>query len=290
MPLRRSYARSTRYRRRTTRRVPRRSTRSTVARRPRRNRYNSRRRILNVASVKKSDTMLSAFQPATGSPSFTSGVSLTGERTFYGLWCATARDLTSGAANIPGNTALRGSNVCYMRGLKERINFRSNSGASWRWRRICFTVKGAVWGVPTELEVSPQGWTRYLFDMTNVASSLSYLQTLVFKGQAGLDYNDAFTAPVDTTRVSVKYDRVVTMNSGNAQGRYFQKKLWHPMNKNLVYSNDEAGDGMAADIKSTLGKPGMGDYYVLDILDCSTGQSADILIFNPEATLYWHEK
>ena len=249
----------------------------------------ARRRILSISSKKKQDTMLSAFQPATGAPVFVNGVDIQGALPYHGLWCATARDLTS-AGNLPGNYSLRGSNVCYMRGLKERINFRTNNGSSWRWRRICFTVKGAQWGVPTELEVAPQGWTRYLFDLANAATTLNYLQTLVFRGQSGLDWNDVFTAPIDTTRVTIMYDQVSTLNSGNDEGRFFQKKRWHPMNKNLVYSNDEAGDSMSADIKSTLGKPGMGDYYVYDILQCAEADNANVLRFNPEATLYWHEK
>ena len=277
---RRPARRTTRYRRRVTRR-PR---RTTVPRR-----MMSRRRILNITSEKKQDSMISYFQPATGSGVIGSGVVLSGAATFYGVWCATARDLTSGG-NVPGNQSLRESDNTYMRGLKERINFVSNTGASWRWRRICITRKGSWFSIPTELEVSPQGWTRYIYDWTNSSVNLSILQTDLFQGAVGQDWSDPMTAKVDTDRQTLMYDRVTTMSSGNASGKYFQKKLWHPMNKRLLYSNDEAGDGMSPDIKSTTGRAGMGDYYVIDIIDCATGNSADTLRFNPEATLYWHEK
>lgn len=249
----------------------------------------SRRRILNISSKKKSDTMLSYFQPQTGNPTIGAGVNLSGDKTFYGVWCATARDLTSGS-NLPGNTSLRTSDVCYMRGLKERINFSTDTGASWRWRRICLTRKGAWVGSNTELEVSPQGWTRYIYDQTNLPGQLSVITTDLFKGFQGRDWSDPFTAALDTDRQTIMYDRVSTMSSGNSAGKYFQKKLWHPMNKNLVYSNDEEGDSMSPDIRSTTGRAGMGDYYVVDIIQCVTGAAADHMTFNPEATLYWHEK
>lgn len=275
------------YRRRpSSRRVYRRPSRKTTLR-PRR--MMSKRKILNVASTKKHDNMISTFIPATGNPVVGTGVTLVGNKTYRGLWCATSRDMTSNT-NIPGDPALRTSNVCYMRGLKERDTFVTNSPASWRWRRICFTAKGLVFQSPTEVETSSTGWARMILDFTNNASDDAFLQTLLFQGAQGSDWNDPFTAKVDTTRVTLKSDVTQTFNSGNAVGKFFNRKFWYPMNKNLVYSTDETGGQVSNDYKSTLGKPGMGDYYVFDMFQCSSNSSSDTLLWNPEATLYWHEK
>lgn len=251
----------------------------------------TRRRILNYTSKKKADVMISAFVLApNATPVVGAGVTLDGDKQFNSLWCATSRDMTLGT-NLPGNEALRTSDTCFMRGLKEKITFSSNTGASWRWRRICFTVKGGIISSSTELETSNQGWTRLLYDLAvNSSTDLTALRTAVFKGAAGLDWADPFTAPVDNGRVTIKYDRTMTINSGNANGRYLTKSMWHPMNKNLVYSNDQQGPDMSPDYRSVVGKAGMGDYYVYDIIECATKAVADKLVFNPEATLYWHEK
>ena len=62
------------------------------------------------------------------------------------------------------------------------------------------------------------------------------------------------------------------------------------MNKNMVYANDENGEGETLDVISTASKHGMGDYYVVDFFNANGGTASDLLDFNPEATLYWHEK
>lgn len=62
------------------------------------------------------------------------------------------------------------------------------------------------------------------------------------------------------------------------------------MNKNLVFSNDEAGETETSDAFSTVGKAGMGDFYIYDIFQSIGTDAAQHLAFEPQATLYWHEK
>jgi len=289
MPFRRSYARSTRYRRRTTRRVTRRPARRTITRRrPTRNRYNSRRRILNVASKKKSDTMMPTVVDGTNvTPG---GYGMPGNITSVFFWNATARDRLS-SNNQPTANSVRESDVCYMRGLKERITLRTNTQAAWRWRRVCFTAKGfeGNFGTLYPEQENSNGWMRMLRNYNGTAV-LPNLTEYIFKGTQSVDWFDVMNAKVDTNRVTLKYDRTITINSGNDKGKYVNQNLWHPMNKNLVYANDESGEGESNQIVSSLGKAGMGDYYVMDLFSCATGVDADGLLFQPEATLYWHEK
>lgn len=206
------------------------------------------------------------------------------------VWCATARDRVN--AGDPNATSLRNSDTCYMRGLKEKILITTASGIAWRWRRICFTVKNIIppVGTPDSLEVSPNGWVRLLANQWATPYGIG-MQSLVFRGAAGLDWTDVFTAKTDNSRATIRYDKTRMITSGNASGTMKSYNMWHAMNKNLVYDNDESGDTETTSTKSTGGKAGMGDYYVMDFFAASSGAVAgDGLSFGPEATLYWHEK
>lgn len=206
------------------------------------------------------------------------------------FWNATARDRVNNQGQGTTNS-VRETDVVYMRGLKERVTIRTNNQGAWRWRRICFTAKGmeSLFGsTPPDVETI-NGWARTLRNY-NGLPVLNGITDYLFKGAQAVDWFDVMNAKVDTNRVTLKYDRIVTINSGNAAGKFVNANLWHPMNKNLHYSNDETGEGETNQIVSSLGKQGMGDYYVMDMFQSASGQSGDSLLFQPEATLYWHEK
>lgn len=220
------------------------------------------------------------------------------------LWAATARNLQrDGGLNTITDLAARTSQTCYMRGLSENLRIQTNSTVPWMHRRICFTLKGdsltqTVTGdtnvVTPWLDVSGTGMKRLWQNLSVIGASGLYnnLVGLVFRGQAGTDWSDVFTASIDTTRVSVKYDRTFTYSSGNDGGFVRRIKMWHPMNKNLVYDDDETGETNLTNYVSTQGKAGMGDYYVLDMITPGGGTRAatDLLSVNADSTLYWHEK
>lgn len=250
----------------------------------------ARRRILNISSTKKQDNMLSVTATSTGGTPTPGPLIIPGNVPVQLVWCATARDRAStlGSDTV---SSVRERDVCYMRGLKERISVVTNNGAAWKWRRICFTAKGlnANFGAGVDSLETSAGWVRLVANQNNTTMG-NFLLQYMFKGAQGVDWADAFTAKVDTNRISVKYDKLFRLSSGNSQGKYFDRKFWHSMNHNLVYSNDEAGESEGNDNHSTLGRAGMGDYYVVDFIVCSTNQSGDTLTMNPEATLYWHER
>lgn len=63
------------------------------------------------------------------------------------------------------------------------------------------------------------------------------------------------------------------------------------MRHNLVYDDDEAGSGESTSVYSVDNKQGMGDYFVVDIIQAGIGgTSSDLLSINATSTLYWHEK
>lgn len=263
----------------------------------------SAKRILNITTKKKQDNMVVVSNivagSGTGGTTYTNTAPiLSGGYTYIMPWVATARLFLSGTGSETGSPiddATRTAHECYMRGLKERIQLQSNGGAAWQWRRICFTLKGDDL---TTFQAANFTWWRaqangVVRSVQNVAG-LSGGETLIdmlFKGTQSTDWSSYFTAKVDTARVSLKYDRTRIMQSGNSSGFMRNVSLWHPMNKNIRYDDDESGGKYTGNAYSVDSKVGMGDYYVIDIISAGTGAtSSDRMSFDPEATLYWHEK
>jgi len=220
------------------------------------------------------------------------------------LFCPTAMDLNDVGTNpnLRINQAVRTATNCYMRGFSEHIRIQTNSGLPWFHRRICFTSKTdgfvqAASDSPTQpfntyIETS-NGFQRLMLNqaINNMAQTQANIQGIIFRGSSGQDWNDPLIAPLDTARISVKFDKTWTLKSGNSNGTVAERKLWHPMNKSLVYDDDEQGAGMLTNKFSVDSKPGMGDYYIYDIfLPGAGGTSSDAVTIVPNSTLYWHER
>jgi len=225
---------------------------------------------------------------------------MTGARTYILPWVATARDMLdiNGNINNVSEPGARSATTCYMRGLKERVQIQTSSGVAWQWRRICFTYRGTniianaslATTYPPFQETSA-GMMRSVTDWNKNNTVITALLEILFKGRQQTDWNSYFSAPLDPKRVSVKYDKTRIIQSGNASGVMRNYKLWHPMNHNLEYNDDERADTFDTSNLSVNSKAGMGDYYVVDIFAGGTGSTtSDYLSFEPTATLYWHEK
>lgn len=271
----------------------------------------SKKRILDITTVKKRDNMACysnmgsagpsttfAIQPAYIRPN-TSSDPLQNHPTVM-LWNATARDLTNSAGNINIRAveSARTSTTPYMVGLRETVEIQASSGMPWQWRRICFTYKGILPGsTPTTTYVpyreTSSGFVRVASQLSGDRNSgATYdLFYLIFAGQNASDWTDPMVAKLDHTRISVKYDKVRTLSCGNDDGSIRKYRHWHAMGKTLAYDDDENGENMITNYQSVDSKIGMGDYYVVDLFRSRFGAaSTDSLLFNPAATLYWHEK
>jgi len=219
------------------------------------------------------------------------------------LWLATGRSAESspGTLGTIVEAATRTSQTCFMRGLAERITVQTNDGNPWLWRRIVFKMKGLRFfdvgqdNAPLRelyFRNGTDGYARLGTDWFGTTAA-STVNAIVFKGTEGDDW--AFTnieaAQVDTARVGVIYDRIIKIASGNEAGVSREYKMWHPFNHNLVYNDDETGATEVTSHFSTEGKPGMGDVYVMDIIRPSVYSDTTAEIrWNPQASLYWHEK
>lgn len=263
----------------------------------------STRSLLNKTSRKKRDTMLvrsntTPTTPAGGTTYANVPAVLNAGGTYIFPWIATWRD--NGGAGTIYDDAVRSATTCYMKGLKEKIAVSSNDGTQWLWRRFCFTFKGPIFYAQTQPGYSfatetSNGFQRLVNDINNAGATGQTLRGIfldyVFRGGNGIDWNNVFTAPLNRDRVTVKYDKTTTISSGNAAGKSVIFNRWHPMNKNLVYDDDEQGNQTLPAAASTEGRKGMGDYYVVDMfVSGPAASSGSQMTFAPEATLYWHEK
>lgn len=246
-------------------------------------------------------TTTGATQPIASGTAYVNGAN-----SGYFLWCATAQDLTVGSNYAPTSLpAARTSSTCYMRGLSENLRVQTSSGQPWFHRRICFTHKGdnpfltttaadtaTVQSTAPYIETS-NGMQRLWLNasVNNQPNTQNERNGVIFKGAQGVDWTDFITAPIDTSRITLKFDKTWTIRSGNASGTVTERKLWHGMNKNLVYDDDESGALEATRYVSVESKAGMGDYYVYDIIQPGLGAtSSDLIAITSSSTLYWHEK
>lgn len=263
----------------------------------------SRKRILNMTSTKKMDTMSNFTNytldnnggtTLTATPTVIKG----GGRVYGFLWCATARQgFTQNKLATKIDKGTRTSQTCYMRGLKENISIQTNTGAPWIWRRICFTAKGNYLDLAQNTASAPlyslttSGYLRVTTDWLGVDKQKQALLNPLFRGKEGTDWTNLFSATVDTERVNLKYDKTTTIRSGNNLGTVQTYKRWHPMNKNLIYDDDEEGGLETTANLSVKSKSGMGDYYVFDMIIAAGGSTTnDAMVWDPTSTLYWHEK
>lgn len=273
-----------------------------------------KKRILNLTSTKKKNTMLQyANTNTTGGGSVTIGpgpMLVAGNSQYVGVWTPTGMDLNYGPGNTSNpitDSSLRTAQTCFIRGLSENIRIETSTGIPWYWRRLVFCAKDATWSLfspndtPTQtnngstdiVESSTNGWERLYFNQyTNAASdTITRWQRLLFRGEQNRDWTDPLTAAIDTARVDLKSDKLRVIKSGNQQGTNRSFKLWYPANKNLVYNDDESGVTEFTQAYSVNDKRGMGNMHVLDMFLPGTGAGAgDQVKLTSTSTLYWHEK
>lgn len=274
----------------------------------------TKKRILNLTSTKKKNTMMQYANTSTSSgASVTIGpgpMLINGSSQYVGIWTPTSMDLNNGSTNASNpvtDSSLRTAQTCFIRGLSENIRIETSSGVPWYWRRIVFCAKDSNWSLfspndtPTQtnngatdiVESSTNGWERLYFNqyVNNAPDTITRWQRVLFRGEQNRDWSDPITAAVDTARVDLKSDKLIVIKSGNQYGTNRSMKMWYPANKNLVYADDESGVSESTSAYSVLDKRGMGNMHVLDLFIPGTGGStSDLLKLTSTSTLYWHEK
>ncbi|ANC51593.1 capsid protein [Faeces associated gemycircularvirus 18] len=321
-----AYARKRRYARRksgsskgkrTTRPSARRYRSTGRTRRSTRTRPMSKKSILNTTSRKKRNGMLT-FSNSTGTGVLASigqnpltiAGSAAGNNLGYVHFRPTAMDLNdnNAAPNSITTMSARTSTTCFLRGLAENIRIETSSGNPWFHRRICFTSRDTLFlsvasadtpgtdraaAASGAIETS-NGWQRLAANMAldTMTGTINNFNGLIFKGTQGrrlgmtsllhLSILHALTSSMTRPRFT---------NPGNERGVLRETKIWHPMNKNIVYDDDERGDKYATNNYSVTDKRGMGDYHIIDLFSQgSSGSTSDLLKIRYTSTMYWHEK
>lgn len=272
----------------------------------------TKRRMINTMSTKKRDTMIvtspGGLNPnpatlATAGRTISMGHStIDGTNVHVILFNPTHRFL------VPNNAAyqaFRTSSRPYIKGLLERIDLGPSDGSTWRWRRVVIAMKTRVGLTDTiEANIGAQataGATSYrqVRDLSGQSTgeyqqTNALLQGVMFAGQQGIDYLTPMNAKLDRSRVTVIKDVSRTISSGNELGRPRIVRDWTPVNKTLVYDDDENGLNMVPSPLSVNSRAGIGNIYVVDFFNCpgpgDSSANGSAMTFNPASTLYWHEK
>lgn len=263
--------------------------RSTIRRRVTRRPRMGRRSILNITSIKKHDNMLPAVVGTPGSAPVLGPILMPATTAF--LFCPTARPV--GTFDV--GEVQRTRQLTFSRGYREKVQFALADGTPWIWRRIVFTYKGPdFYGASGSqlpwLDVGPaQDSNMQRLIAPLAGTQYVNLRAILYDGNEGVDWFNQFTAKVDTSRVSLRSDRTISINPGNDAGKNLSRTFWYPTNKNLLYDDDEDGSASDANFVSVKSKIGMGDLYVYDVFGPSKAGSQPA-VFQTEGTYYWHEK
>lgn len=221
------------------------------------------------------------------------------------IWGATLRSNLSGTGGdnkgLVEDEATRTASNCFIRGLKERITIETHGAAAWKWRRIVFATFGSdlfrddAQAIHLPWTFGTNGVSRLVADMNAADTATTTIRdrilSALFRGTEGVDWYNVMTAPADRRRLRILSDKVRTVNSGNNFGCMRDFHIWLPINKYILYDDDQEGGRQVMNIQSSLDTRSLGDVYVIDMFE-PTKQSSDQdwLDFSPEARLYWHER
>lgn len=228
---------------------------------------------------------------------------LTGDNPYGFLFAVTAR---GSSATFGVDLVKRFGGKIWVKGYSERVTMETDTLATsgvlarnWLWRRIVFATKGRQIrdGFPAatlEFSAGSEGHVRPLWNFLgtdpDAGPAREAVESLLFQGTIGEDWNDRFSAKVSRQRVTLLSDVTRKLNSGNTAGSFHHFKTWYPVHKNVVYDQIEDGDTKNDSMWSVTGKPGIGDVYVYDTFACAGGTSDDELFLQTSGTFYWHER
>lgn len=277
-------------------------TRRVRTRRPRRAMM-SRRRILNITTTKKQDAMAPWSSNASNVTPSTNGPILFDRTTAFNdsrtmIFIPTARDRSIGNTNPdPNSESRRTATATFARGYAERITISTNSGLPWRWRRVVFMFKGSQFyqdgADQFYYERTLQGMTR--LQIPTKTANQDIIDLICFQGSLGYDWANRVDAPLDRSRITVISDVVRTLNPGNQTGLTRTYNCFYPINKTLIYNDDEFGGDTSEAYFSSYTNQSCGDMYVMDYFSSmalpeplQTGTSQ--IAVQCEGRYYWHER
>lgn len=244
--------------------------------------------------------MIPAVVAADGS-GFTTGPysSGTDQQAFF-VFCPTFRiPFVPGTGGNLSNISQREASYTFAKGIKENCRLYVSGPGGVLWRRLVISFHSDPQAGPiggwapkwTTAKNSTTGYARALYNQL-AGSNFPSIQSNLWRGFGGVDWTDDFTAKPDTQLVKVHYDRTMSFNPGagtTASSTIYSKSFYHPLNKMMLYADDEqANTGNTAGF---VGRGGLGDVYIVDLFRKSNlSDSTTTWQFSPECTYYWHER
>lgn len=260
------------------------------------------RSIRNIAARKCRDNMMGVPVSDTNVAGAPSPVELTAGQDYGFLFCPSARRVGSLDGSLPrgihASASERWKTRCYIKGLQETIELQPTDGVGWLWRRIVFSCIGLLQEFPGTSVSVPDSQNGYGRALWNVRSGTVEAQPLfdetanyLFEGTRLRDWVNPFTAKLDRSIVTVHSDTTRTVQSNNPNGTYKVYKRYYPINRGIVYADDESGSGPKNDANYAAGttKGNSGDLFVLDMFNAVGDSDGSTLNFGVHARYYWHE-
>lgn len=208
------------------------------------------------------------------------------------IFCPTYRFLeTDVTGSVTQSSAARQSQYCYYRGVKETILLTVLGPSPIRWRRIIFESQETIMAASFYSSTIPGvgGRARPMVSLTGAPDFIN-LTSLIFKGTQTGDWNNIFDAKIDTQRIKIHTDKARVLNPGNASGKTTIHKQWTPLNKTLIYGDDEVGDDEVTNPFCASTNRTMGNIFIVDFFEPTISGTGTQINFNPQTTVYWHEK
>jgi len=194
------------------------------------------------------------------------------------IWCPSYRPRSTGNGD-----AQRNASSVFFRGISERMSIQVGAGGFWQWRRIVFSTKGLrPESSFQEVGTSLRRTMAPFFENTFIAR--------LFQGTQGVDWISILFAKTDKNRVHVISDRTRTIAPRTTGNHLHTYKAWVPINKTLVYDDEENGSLKDASGWSSNGIAGYGDIFFFDIFVPATFGTTQELTITTQATTYWHER
>jgi hypothetical protein len=260
------------------------------------------RRVRDLAARKCEDNLIATPIDNTGAAQTPGSTNMTAANQYMYIFSPTAR--TAGYVTDAGDRVLTASSSerrktkCFVRGYKETMEMQTTDASVWVWRRIVFSTIGLAEQFSPELlyfRDDVRGYARTTFDLNSGTVEADQYQGMVygrlFDGLEGVDWSSPFTAKTNPQEVRVYSDRTTTLQSPNSdRGTYRNYKNWYPINRSIIYNDDEAGDAAKASNTVAKGTPygNMGDLFVVDFFR-SVGPDTAGLQIVPHGKYYWHE-
>lgn len=251
----------------------------------------SRRRILNVSTRKKSDTMLTGVGEPDGGIDQSQVTFNAGTGAKYVVACMSFMVRAPGAEDHT-----RRSLDVFFTGWKDNYRLYVGGGAGWAWRRIVFssTDRFLEAALPANLQ---NGYMRSINSATVPTNPLldGWMEQL-FIGRRSIDWTDVMVAITDRKRLNIHSDVTRRLNPGNDSGKEISSRVWTPVKRNLRYDDSEYSDEVkppdqaASSPWVTTGGGSPGNVYVVDFYDTMATDPTETLTVRIESKRYWHER